>query len=410
MPVNACTFDVLLACLFPIALVVAARRGSWKNLNLRDFFTLKLRKTSHEPFSLNAAYQSYSNYRRIAILEVSGRRTTYNNLGRGHKRLGNTIGYPEKLDKLKLVTDMNAVITERIAELAADEFGLGEPGAGSEDIGRVRESLKHFIRDWSTYGATEREKMFQPILNILKAVDEGERSGKRVLVPGSGLGRLAWEISQLGAFLGYHTTANELSFFMNLAFRFLLSPETTTTTNEHTLRPYAHWFSHQRSNESLFRAIHFPDAIPRLSPTFHLVEADFLTLKAPSAVPPTFIWSKSDPARHEAGYDYIITLFFIDTSANVLATMEHVYTLLRPGGTWINLGPLLWASGYAKIELSLDEVVRAAEEIGFVVHDGDPATGDLFARRTVECEYTADANAMMRWIYKAEFWVATKPK
>ncbi|KAG6889294.1 hypothetical protein C0992_005710 [Termitomyces sp. T32_za158] len=301
---------------------------------------------------------------------------------------------------------MNAVITERIAELAAAEFGLGEPGAGNEDIGRVREALKHFVRDWSTYGATERERMFRPILDILKAVDVSERLGKRILVPGSGLGRLAWEISQLG----YDTTANELSFFMNLAFRFLLSSATTTTTNEHTLRPYAHWFSHQRSNESLFRTIHFPDAIPRLSPTFHLVEGDFLTLKAPSNISSRFIWSKSDPAICEVGYDYIITLFFIDTSPNVLATMEHIYALLRPGGTWINLGPLLWASGYAGIELSLDEVIRAVEAIGFIVHDGDPATGDLCARQTVECEYTGDTNAMMRWIYKAEFWVATKPK
>ncbi|KAH0585773.1 hypothetical protein H2248_007066 [Termitomyces sp. 'cryptogamus'] len=407
MVVNTFTFDVLLACLFPIALFAASLRisGSWANF--LDFFTLKFRKPSYEPFSLNRAYQSYSNYQRLATSEIASRRTTYNTLGRGHKRLGNTLGYPEKLDRLKLVTDMNAIITERIAELAAAEFNLGKPGVGSEDIGRVRESLKHFIRDWSIDGATERERIFRPIINVLRVVDKSERLGKRVLVPGSGLGRLAWEISRLG----YNTTANELSFFMNLAFRFLLSPEMTTTTNEHTLRPYAHWFSHQRSNESLFRAIHFPDAIPRLSPTFHHVEADFLTLKPPSDIPPKFVWSKSDPALLEVGYDYIVTLFFIDTSLNVLATMEHIYNLLRPGGTWINLGPLLWTSGgYAKIELSLNEVIRAAEEIGFVVHDGDVTAGDLFARRTVECEYTGDTDAMMRWIYKAEFWVATKPK
>ena len=221
---------------------------------------------------------------------------------------------------------------------------------------------------------------------------------------------------------GYDTTANELSFFMNLAFRFLLSPETTTVPNEHTLRPYAHWFSHQRSNQSLFRAIQFPDAIPRLGPTFRVVEGDFLTLKPPSNISPNVMSSKSDPALREVGYDYIITLFFIDTSPNVLATMEHIYALLRPGGTWINLGPSLWgtwvhldrlvwpSTWYAEVELSLDEVIRAAKEIGFVVHDGDATSGDLFARRTVECEYAADSNSMMRRIYKADFWVATKSK
>lgn len=28
--------------------------------------------------------------------------------------------------------------------------------------------------------------------------------------------------------------------------------------------------------------------------------------------------------------------------------------------------------------------------------------------KTVPSEYTADTQAMMRWIYQAEFWVATK--
>ncbi|KAG6906918.1 hypothetical protein DXG01_011377 [Tephrocybe rancida] len=341
-------------------------------------------------------------------MEVATRRFVYSTLGRAHKRLGNSIGYPEKLDNLKLITDLNGTITERIAELAAVEFNLGEPSAGNGDLGRVRESLKHFIRDWSADGAAERERIFQPILDVLKLVDESERPGKRILVPGSGLGRLAWDVSQLG----FDTTANELSFFMNLAFRFLLSPETTTSIEEHTLRPYGHWFSHQRSNESLFRAIRFPDAIPRQGPTFRVVEADFLTLKPPpSGNPSKFVWSKSDPDVGQAGYDYIVTLFFIDTSLNVFATMEHIYSLLHPGGTWINFGPLLWTSGgHAKVELSLDEVIRAAEEIGFIIQDGDATAGGFKGRRTVECEYTGDPNAMMRWIYKAEFWVATKSK
>lgn len=86
--------------------------------------------------------------------------------------------------------------------------------------------------------------------------------------------------------------------------------------------------------------------------------------------------------------------------------MEHIYHLLRPGGSWVNLGPLLWTGGgQAKVELSLEELLHAADEIGFIVQDDG-----LAQRRTVECEYTSDKNAMMRWIYQAEFWVATKPK
>ena len=202
---------------------------------------------------------------------------------------------------------------------------------------------------------------------------------------------------------------------MNLAFRFLLSSETTPGKNEHILRPYAHWFSHQRSNDALFRAVPFPDAVPRITPNFHLSETDFLSLSVPSVDQPnnTPFWLTSSALdRRLLGYDYIVTLFFIDTSLNVFATMEQIYNLLRPGGTWINLGPLLWTSGGpAKLELSLDEVLLAAEELGFIFQDGSPESGDeVMARKTIESEYTSDVNAMMRWTYKTEFWVATKSK
>lgn len=184
--------------------------------------------------------------------------------------------------------------------------------------------------------------------------------------------------------LGYDTTAIELSYFMTLALRFLLSPSTTQTPNQHTIHPYAYWFSHSRANANTFRGIAFPDIVPRARDTFALIEGDFLAHAAP------------------ASYDHVVTLFFIDTSLNVVATLEHIYALLKPGGAWINLGPLLWTSGaQARMELSLEEVVRLAEMVGFEFEEE--------SRRTVECEYTADRTAMMKWLYQAEFWVARRP-
>jgi len=182
---------------------------------------------------------------------------------------------------------------------------------------------------------------------------------------------------------------------MTLAFRFLLSPVTTKSTNCHSLRPYAHWFSHQRTVNSVFRSIAFPDVIPRLSSKLHLIERDFITLTAPST-------------SQLQGYHYITTLFFIDTSLNIIETMEHIFALLRPGGTWINLGPLLWTGGaQAKVELSLEEVTNLAVAIGFIF---EPEISGTRRSRTVDCEYTADSCAMMQWIYGAEFWVARKPR
>lgn len=128
---------------------------------------------------------------------------SYRSVGRIHKQIGFRIGYPSKLSRLRKAVEQNARLTTAIGALAAEEFGLeGSPlsDVNHADLARVREALKHFVRDWSEEGRSEREKIFQPILLVLDQIPLSERAGTKVLVPGSGLGRLAWEVSQLGKF------------------------------------------------------------------------------------------------------------------------------------------------------------------------------------------------------------------
>lgn len=181
---------------------------------------------------------------------------------------------------------------------------------------------------------------------------------------------------------GFDTSANELSPYMNYSFRFLCSLN-KKYSSPCIIHPYAHWFSHQIRNSAAFRAVEFPDTVPQLSDNFHLLDYDFLKIQ-------------------EAGrYDYVVTQFFIDTSLNIISTLEQIHRLLKPGGEWINLGPLLWTGGaQAALELNLEEVLSLADTLGFEV---DPSS-----RKTVDCEYTADREAMMKWIYRAEFWIAKK--
>ena len=56
----------------------------------------------------------------------------------------------------------------------------------------------------------------------------------------------------------------------------------------------------------------------------------------------TFKDAQSDGSKEEHiiddkvnSYDYIVTLFFIDTSPSILNTLTQIYTLLKPGGMWI---------------------------------------------------------------------------
>ncbi|KAJ3813372.1 N2227-like protein-domain-containing protein [Lentinula lateritia] len=426
--------DILIACLFPAMLLYLGLRMSvfdkaflhsiWFNfLALFKSDRTPNISSGHGPFSVQTSSTAYSRYRSLSLDELSRMRASYTLIGRTHKRIGYEIGYTKKLDRLGELIQVNAKATDGIVtvmrRIYAHELSVSsailwpgfpstvrETSIDSHSLSRIRETLKHFVRDWSDAGSSERSVIFQPILSALSTLPAPSRSRNRVLVPGSGLGRLAHEISQLG----YDVDACELSAYMNGAFRFLLDPEMTTTVYQHEIHPYAHWWSHSRNTTDLFRGIRFPDVIPRLAEDetvgLHLMEGDFLALNAPK--PP--LLSNSSRAN---GYDLIVTLFFIDTSVNILSTLEQIHKLLKPGGTWVNLGPLLWcSSAQARLELTLEELFDAMEAVGFAVAGGrdgkDDDEPDCMKRRTIPCEYTHDDKAMMRWIYEAEFWVARK--
>lgn len=197
-------FDILLAALFPLFVLLVGRKllppFPWSDI--RQLLT-GLHLTKPSPFSLNRAYASYSHYAALANQENTSMERSYGSIGRSHKRLGFRIGYPNKLKQLREATRQNSKITTAISALAALQFGLKDDPTcdiNYADLARVREALKHFVRDWSKEGASEREIIFRPILEVLNQIPPSERAGMRVLVPGSGLGRLAWEISQLGRF------------------------------------------------------------------------------------------------------------------------------------------------------------------------------------------------------------------
>ena len=57
----------------------------------------------------------------------------------------------------------------------------------------MQSTIKQFAREWGADGAKERAAAHDPILEALqRALPNGAASGARVLLPGAGLGRLAW--------------------------------------------------------------------------------------------------------------------------------------------------------------------------------------------------------------------------
>lgn len=202
--------DILLAAFLPLVILLVGLtnfpKPSLSELSSILYFKSNLSYQNRYPiFSLKRAYASFSSYTVLSERELGTKFASYATLNRASKRLARKIGYEQKLERAKEVFHLNAIITEGITELAEDEMPSltlwkwnASRGLDSADLSRVRESLSHFVRDWSEEGKGEREKIFEPILEVLRCTKEEERKEMKVLVPGCGLGRLAWDVSQLG--------------------------------------------------------------------------------------------------------------------------------------------------------------------------------------------------------------------
>jgi carnosine N-methyltransferase len=246
----------------------------------------------------------------------------------------------------------------------------------------VSQALKHIARDYSPAGQRERSATFPYIVSTVEAIlpPSSSTHPHKILLPGAALGALAHEISSLGPHI--HVTTNEFSPAMNLAYRYLSSPSITATA----IHPYIETWSHARSRQQILRAVSVhPPTTPSSCPPPLLMEGDFTSV---------FHHSQGD-------YAMVVTLFFIDTAQNLLAYLETIYHLLEPGGTWLNVGPLLYGSA-PWVQLTKEEVVRVAEEVGFVF-DGE--VGEM-----EDVGYDFGVGGLYRHAYNVVHWKARKPE
>ncbi|KAH9903376.1 N2227-domain-containing protein [Cubamyces lactineus] len=264
------------------------------------------------------------------------------------------------------------------------------------DMEKLRSTLKQLVRDWSEEGKAERDACYEPmkeaLLEHFSDIPEEERRNFRVLVPGAGLGRLAWDVAKLG----FACQGNEFSHYMLLASFYMLNR--TDEINKHTIYPYVHSFSNIVNNEGLLRGIRIPDVLPSSLPPgsdFSLVAGDFEEIYGAE--------DGDDTEPHTGQWDAVLTCFFIDTAKNIVNYLRIIHCILAPGGVWINLGPLLWhwennTTNDPSIELTLEEVKVLARRMGFEISN----------ERTIDTTYTNNAQSMLGYVYHAEFWTAKK--
>jgi hypothetical protein len=124
-------------------------------------------------FSTQRAHSAFCSYALLSQRELDAKRASYATLSRANKRLAQKIGYERKLDTSKEIISLNAIVAGGIVELMEEELPSlavsTRPAADAEDLSRVREAFKHFVRDWSVEGSSERAQIFKPITDVLEA-------------------------------------------------------------------------------------------------------------------------------------------------------------------------------------------------------------------------------------------------
>ncbi|VDP83781.1 unnamed protein product [Echinostoma caproni] len=243
------------------------------------------------------------------------------------------------------------------------------------DMDKVRSTLKQFARDWSEVGAKEREICYKPVIdevvNLFQHVTNP--ADVKILVPGAGLGRLAWEF----AHRGYACQGNEWSLHMLIPAYFILN--TCRTVNEYKIYPWISQFCNNMTQSDQMIPVPFPDVAPcDLPPNvpFCMAAGDFVE-----------IYKEPDT------WDCVATVFFVDTAHNILQYLESIWCILKPGGYWINFGPLLYhfsdIPGEDSLELCYEELRLAIDRMGFETVQYEPAE-DREPHKDTTTHQTAD--------------------
>ncbi|KAM7449839.1 hypothetical protein ABFA07_002488 [Porites harrisoni] len=319
--------------------------------------------------------EAFLYYKEYSLRKLQRTKENYTFLPRRHKEmLPNFKDHLKKIEQcieenqkflFKIISETNEMFENRDSTTrirGAPNDPASQPISGF-DMDKVITTMKQFVRDWSDEGKSERDACYKPIIDeILRLFPMPECSSRKdisILVPGAGLARLMFDIAKLG----YTCQGNEWSLYMLFASHFILNraPGKYHTT----IYPYIHQTCNNRSAYDQVR----PVVIPDVDPTdvsddlnFSMAAGDFL----------------------------------------------EVYTeqgLLKPGGYWINLGPLLYhfadVANEWSVELPYEDIKRITTECFKM---------EIIKEQTsVPSGYIENERSMLKLLYDNVFFVARKP-
>ena len=327
---------------------------------------LKAHTTRHDSDHLSQ-YQSYMHY---SVTHL--RRQAFYALPEDHQAIltAPPFSFLDTLTAVDDAIDTNAEFADSILMYGLSSFGLpaelpelGRPSSSPDgsadedgrppkqpldwrgastanDMDKAQTIVRQMYRDWSAEGAFEREASNGLVLRDLDAYFPRygagvDRSNTKVLVPGVGLGRLMFDI----CFAGFNVEGNDLTHHSLLASSYILNG--LRAGQQQDLYPWATNFSNRISRRDQLRCVKIPDIHPGTALNAASEGQRIHAFQRMNVSASDFIVLYSD-AEHREQYDVVCTVFFIDTAPNILRYIETIRHCLKPGGLWINVGPLLW--------------------------------------------------------------------
>ncbi|XP_022907248.1 carnosine N-methyltransferase [Onthophagus taurus] len=340
--------------------------------------------------------KTFDNYKKQSLLRIEYKEKCLSALPSQHQTWLEK--YKNDLDNIKSCIDKNADYIPIVVQHAknifenlytSDNSGSHQKssvGTLSEGLDKVQSVFKQLMRDWSSLGAKEREECYSPVINEIELQfpeDKVDRRDIEILVPGAGLGRLAFEIAKRK----FNCQGNEFNMFMLIVSFHVLNH--CKKIDEFEVFPWIHQYCNNLSVETQMLSVRFPDIITSLdkSSQFSMTAGDFLE-----------VYTEPDV------FDCVATCFFIDCASNIVEFLETIYTILKPNGVWINLGPLLYHYSYMKneksIEPSFEVLCEVIKKVGFVMEK---------CQTGLKTRYCQNPQAMLQYEYDSVFFVCRKP-
>jgi carnosine N-methyltransferase len=165
-------------------------------------------------------------------------------------------------------------------------------------------------------------------------------------------------------------------------------------SNSHAIPsyPYCHQFVNNFNRDDPLVSCRFPDVSPFQNPPkgeMNMVAGDFVQIYGNSS--------------QEAQWDCVSSCFFIDCANNIVEFLEIIHRILKPGGIFINYGPLLYhfcdAPNELSIEPSYEDLREIIVKLGFKFLREEPK---------VKAQYSQNPRSMSKLEYEAVFFVVQK--